>query len=130
MIEIRDRIAGPFSALNGIPATVAEPELGRNQRPERPHGRGLARPVGAEKAEHLAVADLERNVLERDALAEALAQMLNHGAPARRVPEEANRPLSGAASPASLSWWLQTPRHQANTGLATRLQNLRLRANF
>ena len=28
MIEIRDRIAGPFSALNGMPATVAEPELG------------------------------------------------------------------------------------------------------
>jgi hypothetical protein len=27
MIEIRDRIAGPFSVLNGIPATVAEPEL-------------------------------------------------------------------------------------------------------
>lgn len=28
MIEIRDRIAEPFSALNGIPATIAGPELG------------------------------------------------------------------------------------------------------
>jgi hypothetical protein len=28
MIEIRDRIAGPFFALNGIPATIAAPELG------------------------------------------------------------------------------------------------------
>ena len=28
MIEIRDRIAGPFSALSGIPATIAEPEVG------------------------------------------------------------------------------------------------------
>ena len=77
MIEIRDRIAGPFSALNGIPATVAEPELGEISVPKCPHGRGLARPVRAEEAEHLAVADIERNVLERDALAEALAQMLN-----------------------------------------------------
>jgi hypothetical protein len=28
MIEIRDRIAGPFFALSGIPATTADPELG------------------------------------------------------------------------------------------------------
>ena len=28
MIEIRARIAGPFSALNGMPATVADPEVG------------------------------------------------------------------------------------------------------
>jgi DNA invertase Pin-like site-specific DNA recombinase len=28
MIEIRDRIAGPSSALSGIPATIADPELG------------------------------------------------------------------------------------------------------
>jgi hypothetical protein len=28
MTEIRDRITGPFFALNGIPATIAVPELG------------------------------------------------------------------------------------------------------
>jgi hypothetical protein len=28
MIEIRERIAGPFLALNGTPATIADPELG------------------------------------------------------------------------------------------------------
>ncbi len=28
MIEIRDRIAGPFAPLDGIPVTVADPELG------------------------------------------------------------------------------------------------------
>ena len=77
MIEIRARIADPFSALNGMPATVAEPEVGRDQRAQRPHGRRLSRPVGAEEAEHLAVADLERDVVESDTIAEALAQTLN-----------------------------------------------------
>ncbi len=28
MTEIRARIVGPFSALRGMPATVAEPEVG------------------------------------------------------------------------------------------------------
>ena len=28
MIEIRERIAGPFFAVSGIPATIAAPELG------------------------------------------------------------------------------------------------------
>ena len=28
MIEMRARIAGPFAALSGIPATVAEPAVG------------------------------------------------------------------------------------------------------
>ncbi len=27
-MEIRERIAEPFFALNGIPATIADPELG------------------------------------------------------------------------------------------------------
>ena len=33
MIEIRDRIAGPFSGLSGMPATVAEPEVGASSVP-------------------------------------------------------------------------------------------------
>jgi hypothetical protein len=28
MIEIRERIAGPFFAFKGMPATIADPELG------------------------------------------------------------------------------------------------------
>ncbi len=28
MIEMRARISGPFAPLNGIPATLAEPEVG------------------------------------------------------------------------------------------------------
>ena len=28
MIEIRDRMAGPFSGRNSMPVTVAEPEVG------------------------------------------------------------------------------------------------------
>ncbi len=66
MIEIRARIAGPFSALKGIPATVAEPEVGAMSVPSVLHRRGLARAVRAEEAEHLAVADLEGHVLEGD----------------------------------------------------------------
>ena len=77
MIEIRARIAGPFSALNGMPATVADPERRRDQRAQRAHGRRLARAVRAEEAEHLAVANLERDIVKSDAIAEALAQTLN-----------------------------------------------------
>ena len=33
MIEIRDRIAGPFSAHNSMPATVADPEVGASSVP-------------------------------------------------------------------------------------------------
>ena len=33
MIEIRERIAGPFSALNGMPATIADPSSARSACP-------------------------------------------------------------------------------------------------
>ena len=50
----------------------------REQRAQRAHGRGLPRPVRTEEAEHLAVANLERDVVDGDALAEALGQVLDH----------------------------------------------------
>ena len=77
MIEIRARIAGPFSATQRNAGDGRRARGRRDQRAQRAHGRRLARPVGAEEAEHLAVADLERDVLKRDAVAEALAQTLN-----------------------------------------------------
>ena len=33
MIEIRDRMAGPFSGRNSMPATVADPEVGASSVP-------------------------------------------------------------------------------------------------
>jgi hypothetical protein len=47
------------------------------QGPERPHHRGLAGAVGAEKPEHLAVPHLEGDVVEGDAVAEPLRQVLD-----------------------------------------------------
>src|SRR5581483_12290138 len=43
---------------------------------EGPHRRGLSGAAGAEEAEYLALADLERNILVRGALPEALGQRL------------------------------------------------------
>ena len=49
--------------------------LGRaDERGEQPDGRGLARAVGPEQAEHLATPDIERDVADRPALAEASTQ--------------------------------------------------------
>jgi hypothetical protein len=97
MIEVRDRIAGPFFALNGIPATIADPELGAISVPQRPHGRGLPRTVRSEEAEHLAVANLERNIIKSDAIAEALGQLPDHQSGLTRRPIEGR----GSADPFS-----------------------------
>jgi len=92
MIEIRARIAGPFSPLKGMPATVADPEVGAISVPSVRKGGRLARPVWAEEAEHLAMANLERNVIERDAITEALTQVLDH----QRGPID--RPVEGRST--------------------------------
>src|SRR5690606_22696640 len=47
---------------------------GGEERAECAHRRGLPRAVGAEEAEHLATAHLERDVLERDAVTEPLRE--------------------------------------------------------
>src|SRR6266545_4105528 len=47
------------------------------QGPKRPHHRGLAGAVGAEKPEHLTVSHLEGDVVEGDAVAEPLRQTLD-----------------------------------------------------
>ncbi len=49
-----------------------------DQRAERPDGRRLAGAVRPQEPEHLAVVDLEGDVLERDPITEALAQIV-HG---------------------------------------------------
>ena len=74
MIEIRRRISAPFSGVSGIPATVAEPEVGAISVPSVRTVVVLPGAVRPEEAEHLAVADLERDVVERDPVTEALAQ--------------------------------------------------------
>jgi hypothetical protein len=61
----------------------------RDQRPEGTHGSRLARTVGAEEAEHLAVADLERNVIKGDAITEALGQVLDDQSGVRSRPARA-----------------------------------------
>jgi hypothetical protein len=82
MIEIRRRISTPFSGASGVPTTVAEPEDGASRGAERPHRGRLAGALGAEKSERLAVADLEGDPLERDPVAEPLAQIMNRERPA------------------------------------------------
>jgi hypothetical protein len=47
------------------------------QGPKRPHHRGLAGTVGAEKPEHLTVSHLEGDIVEGDAVAEPLRQMID-----------------------------------------------------
>jgi len=48
-----------------------------DERSEGPHRRGFSGAVWAQEPEHLAVADLERDVLESDAIAEALRQAVD-----------------------------------------------------
>ena len=74
----------------------------RDESAERPHGRRLPGAVRPEETEDLAVADLEGDVLERDPVAEALAQVVDgqrRGAAAsRRVPPRLRASRSHAAS--------------------------------
>jgi hypothetical protein len=60
-----------------MPATVAEPDVGARRVPKGPDRGRLPRPVRTEEAEHLPVADLEGNVVEGDAVAEALAEVVD-----------------------------------------------------
>ena len=75
-MEIRDRITAPFFAQRN-PGDDRRSRTWCDQRAQRPHGRGLARPVRAQEAEHLAVANLERDVVKSDAIPEALGQVLD-----------------------------------------------------
>jgi hypothetical protein len=60
-------------------------DAGHHRRPggrleqgtERPYRRRLACSVGAEEAEHLSVADLERDVVKGDPVPEVLAQAVH-----------------------------------------------------
>jgi hypothetical protein len=49
MIEILERIAEPFLALNGIPATMADPELGAMRVPSARTVVVLPAPLGPRK---------------------------------------------------------------------------------
>jgi len=77
MTAIRRRISTPFSGVSGRRATVAEPEVGAMRGPERPHGRRLPGAVRPQEPEHLAVAHLEGDVPEGDAVTEALGQAVD-----------------------------------------------------
>ena len=77
MIEIRRRISTPFSGVSGMPGDRRRARGRRDERAERPHGRGLPGAVRPEETEHLAVADLKGDVLERDPVTEALAQTVD-----------------------------------------------------
>ena len=57
-----------------MPATVADPALGAISVPSVRTVVVLPAPFGPEEAEHLAVGDLERDVLERHPVAEPLRQ--------------------------------------------------------
>jgi hypothetical protein len=48
-----------------------------DQGAERPHGRRLPGAVRPQKPEHLAVADLERDILEGDTVTETLRQLVD-----------------------------------------------------
>ena len=85
------------------PGDDRRPRTRRDQRPQRPHGRRLARTVRTQEAEHLAVADLERNLIKSDAIAEPLGQVLDHhsGLTRRAVEARGNIDRFSAASPAA-----------------------------
>ena len=102
---MRWRISTPFSGLSGIPATVAEPEVGAINVPSAHRG-GLACTIGTKEPEHLSVGDLEGHVGEGGPLGEALSQLLDDkGGLAPRTIE--HRPI-GAGFDIS---WLVEDRH-------------------
>lgn len=78
MIEMRDRMAAPFSGDNSMPATVADPEVGVSSVPSVRTVVVLPAPFGPRNPNTSPVADLEGDVVERDAATEALAQVLDH----------------------------------------------------
>ena len=56
-----------------------------DEGPQRPHRCRLPGPVGSQEPEHLAVGDLEGDVLERAAVAETLGQVAHHQGRGRLV---------------------------------------------
>ena len=58
----------------GCPSTSASPEVGQHQAQQHPHRGGLAGTVRAEKAIHIAGADLQVNAVHRSQLAISLGQ--------------------------------------------------------
>jgi hypothetical protein len=52
--------------------------IGLEYAEDDPHGRGLARAVGADESEHRALGDRERQSIERDHVAIAARQILQH----------------------------------------------------
>ena len=77
MIAIRRRISTPFSGVSGIPATVAEPEVGAMSVPSVRTVVVLPAPFGPEETEDLAAPDLERDVVEGDAGRRTLREVLD-----------------------------------------------------
>ena len=62
MTEIRRRISTPLSGVSGMPATVAEPDVGAMSVPRVRTVVVLPAPFGPE-AEHFSVAEFKRDVL-------------------------------------------------------------------
>ena len=81
--EIAPGRARQASTVDAIPRH--RPGIGREHAEDDPHRRGLARPVRAEEAEHLAARDLERQAVERDDRAEALVEVIDHQAHQPRI---------------------------------------------
>ena len=77
MIEILRRISGPFAGVERIASHRRCARRRCDQAAQRPHGRRLAGAVRPEKPEHLATADLERDVVEGDPIAESLREALD-----------------------------------------------------
>ena len=84
MIAIRRRISTPFSGVSGIPATVAEPEVGAMSVPSVRTVVVLPAPFGPRNPKTSPLADLERDVFERDAVAERFDRWLTDSAASRR----------------------------------------------
>ena len=88
-----DRRPHPLGVLPYVDAEhPGAPRVGAQQRRQHPHRGGLARAVGSEQPEHLALRDLQRDPLHRFERAEALHQAVGHdrrfchGEHARRDP--------------------------------------------
>jgi hypothetical protein len=101
MTAIRRRISIPFSGMSGTPATVAEPEVGESRVPSVRTMVVLPAPFGPRNPEDLAVADVEGDILERDPVAEALAQSV-HGQRRGSIWTQGNDPARGSMAG---TWW-------------------------
>ena len=66
-----------MSGVKGMPATLAEPDVGAISVPSVRTVVVFPAPFGSEEAEHLALRNRERDVLERSALAEVLAEVVD-----------------------------------------------------